>query len=219
MHRYILLVLLVMLLLVGCWQSLPFANHQQVFIYPGFLTHSECDELIRLSESNLQPSKVYSSEEDNTNETHRKSDQCWLKDQAHPIIQKISKKAAEICGKPVENGELLQVVRYPEGGFFNPHYDACVGDKTFCERMNSAKSGGPRYLTLLVYLNDDFSGGETSFPKLRQTIVPKKGTAIAFYNTDAKGNVLWTSIHGGNPVKLGSKWICNKWIRLNRHYQ
>lgn len=215
MHRRILVLLVVGLLIGYLWWWLQPINHQKVLLYPDFLTHSECEELIRLSESNLRPSKVYSYEEDNTNETHRKSDQCWLGDHVHPIIQKISKKAAEICGKPVENGELLQVVRYPEGGFFNPHYDACVGDKKFCERMNSAKAGGPRYLTFLVYLNDDFSGGETSFPKLRQTIVPKKGTAIAFYNTDAKGNVLWSSIHGGNPVQLGNKWICNKWIRLN----
>lgn len=186
-----------------------------LFEYPNFLTDEECDMLIEISQNRLEPSKVYDSQQDNNDQSQRKSDQCWLHDNDHPVIEKISKKAAELSGKPMCNQELLQVVKYPEGGFFNPHYDACVGNKEYCKRMNGV--GGPRYMTLLIYLNDDFSGGETSFPKLNKTAQPQKGKAIVFYNTDQHGKVLNNSMHGGNPVQNGNKWICNKWVRINEY--
>jgi hypothetical protein len=42
----------------------------------------------------------------------------------------------------------------------------------YAEELDGTES---RY-TFLLYLNDDFKGGETAFPKLNKTITPKKGT-------------------------------------------
>jgi hypothetical protein len=77
--------------------------------------------------------------------------------------------------------------------------------------MNGAYQA-QRYLTFLIYLNDDFIGGGTHFPTLKYTTRPKRGLAVLFQNTDSTGNVLPDSLHGGDPVKEGEKWICNKWI-------
>ena len=49
-----------------------------------------------------------------------------------------------------------------------------------------------RFLIMMVYLNDDFEGGETVFPTFDDTIKAKKGSLVIF-------PPLWTYLHRGNP--------------------
>ena len=181
-----------------------------------YLTPLECDAIMRLATPNLEPSLVYNDgKKDAVDKSNRQSDQAWLKNETHPVVMKISQLVAETSGYPMENQEDLQVVRYEPGGFFNPHYDACEGDKSFCERMDG--KSGPRLWTYIIYLNDDFNKGETVFPKLNRKVVPKKGKVVIFQSTDeASGKLIFESLHGGEPVENGNKWICNKWIRSHK---
>ena len=77
------------------------------------------------------------------------------------------------------------LVRYKPGGFYIAHSDA----------------SGPladRYFSLVCYLNDDFEGGETSFPSLGYATRPAAGKAILF---PAR------FIHQAEPVRAGEKMI------------
>jgi prolyl 4-hydroxylase len=188
-------------------------NHALVRIqeFPDFLSAEECDMIISLSGDTLVESTVYTDTSDVVSDGHRKSKQTWLYNKQHELIQNISERVAKLTNTPLANQEPLQVVKYEAGGFFNAHFDACNGDPKFCERLN--KGSGPRRITLLIYLNDDFEGGETFFPNLNYTAQPKKGKAVMFYGTDDNDKLLEGSLHGGNPVKSGVKWVCNKWIR------
>jgi prolyl 4-hydroxylase len=179
---------------------------------PKFLSQEECEALIELSKDRLEPSKVYHGDTDNLDNTHRKSVQCWLDNKVHHLVQSISHRSASITETPSHFQEELQVVKYTTGGFFNPHYDPCHGAPEFCERLNG--NNGPRYITVLIYLNDNFTGGETVFPRIGKTVVPEQGKAIVFYSTTPDGSVISESFHGGNPVISGEKWIANKWIHL-----
>ncbi len=223
-NTYIIIVtvLCVVLLIVNYYQEIyffslrvknKFLKSYDVEELDDFLTPEECDRIMELSTPKLFESKVYSSESDVKDTSHRISQQAWLEDNLDPIIAKISQKTVDVVGKPIQNQELLQVVKYEKGGFFKPHFDACYGNEEHCKRMN--EHGGPRYATLLIYLNDDFEGGETYFPGIDKSIKPKKGKAVLFYDSDANGNVIGESFHGGNPIISGNKWICNKWIRFN----
>ena len=175
-----------------------------------FLTPEECDLFISMTENNLQPSLVYSSSSDNVDEKQRKSEQVWIKRDTNQLSKKLSQRIEQLSSMPIENQEDIQIVKYTEGGFFNPHYDACDGDKEFCKRMEGVS--GPRYMTFLIYLNDDFEGGETVFTKLSRTVKPKKGKVLVFYNTNKNGTLLKDSFHGGNPVTRGNKYIMNVWV-------
>jgi prolyl 4-hydroxylase len=182
---------------------------------PGFLTPEECASMIDLvrQEDSLVPSLVYGSEEDQLSKKKRDSMQAWVPDGRSALVDDISKRVAALTSTPVENQESLQVVRYTKGGFFTPHYDPCSLDKKgACKRMNG--SAGPRMCTVLIYLNDDFEGGHTVFPKIGLSVRPETGKAVVFQGTDAKtGEIIRESLHGGEPVTSGEKWICNKWIR------
>ena len=208
-----------------CYWLYPHSNNIVTFL-PNFLSHDECDRIIQLSnETGLTPSHVYNvenKENDNTNSndkidtSHRKSSQTFLDDTIDPLIQAISNKCSEMLQIPMENAESLQVVKYDKSDYFNKHYDALCQDKT--------KSGinphcrNDRYATILIYLNDDFIGGETYFPELNISVTPKKGNAILFYNTTRVTRELLTkSIHAGKPIQDGTKWICNKWFRHEKY--
>jgi prolyl 4-hydroxylase len=175
-----------------------------------FLTNEECDKIIELSKGNMFSSKVYSQNEDLYDNKTRISQQCWLNDN-DSFIKDISDKVKSYTNTHNNYLEELQVVNYQPGGFFTPHYDACVGNNSYCERMNDK---GPRYLTVLFYLNDNFEGGETIFPKINKLVKPEKGKAIIFQNVDNNGVIITQALHGGEPVKNGEKWIANKWIKL-----
>jgi prolyl 4-hydroxylase len=210
-YGHIMLIIVAILLILFAW---PRQNRLYREI-DNFLTHDECDELIHhATQKGLVPSTVYSADTDNMDKNFRISDQTWLKISECDATRKLAHSVSSISGKPSENFEEFQVVKYGQGGFFTPHYDACDGDESFCKRMNG--NSGQRYMTFLVYLNDDFKGGETVFPKLDGKIEPKKGKALVFFNTDENGNLLRDSLHGGNPVDSGTKWICNVWVRINK---
>lgn len=177
---------------------------------PNFLTHEECNKVIELSNGKLFPSKVYSQNEDLLSNDSRISQQCWLTDD-NPLIKDISERVKQFTNT-IGKQEQLQVVNYPKGGFFSPHYDACEGNEGYCSRMNG--SDGPRLLTVLIYLNDNFEGGETVFPKINKSVKPEKGKAVIFRNVDENGVIITQALHGGEPIKYGEKWIANKWIRI-----
>lgn len=205
------IIILISTLNVHKESYISFPNYQVQEI-PNFLTPEECDIIVQLSEPHLFESRIYSDKQDVLSTESRQSKQCWLKDSDHPIIQKLSQKTAEITNIPITHQEPLQVVSYDKGGYFKPHYDPCDGSETYCERMNS--DAGPRFITLIIYLNDNFQGGETAFPYINQICKPEKGKAVMFYNTDIEGNILKEALHGGVQLTSGSKWICNKWIHL-----
>ena len=178
---------------------------------PHFLTDEECNKIIELTNNKLFPSRIYSDKNDVYSNDSRKSNQTWL-DDSHPVIKQISDRVRQYTKTDNKYQEPLQVVNYPVGGFFRPHYDACEGNKEFCERMDGTY--GPRLFTVLFYLNDNFEGGETVFPKINKSVVAEKGKAVIFRNVNDDGVIIKQALHGGEPIKSGEKWIANKWIRI-----
>ena len=185
-------------------------NNYEIQEIDNFLSPQECELITQLSGDKLFKSRVYSETADVESDV-RDSEQCWLKDDAHELIRQISQRVADITETNIEDQEELQVVKYNPGGYYRPHYDACDYRRENCDRFNGDK--GPRFITFIIYLNDDFEGGETHFPNINKSIVPKKGKAAIFYDTDENGEVLDKALHGGLDVSNGTKWICNKWIR------
>ena len=68
-------------------------------------------------------------------------------------------------------------------------------------------------LTVLVWLNEGYGGGETAFPELGLTIEPGMGDALIFQNVDAGGRPDPRTRHAGLPVTHGEKWLASRWIR------
>jgi len=207
----LIIIIVIIIILLTIFLIINSKNEYTFQEIPHFLTNEECDYLISYSKPLLTNSHVYDENDDLDKPVDRISKQCWL-DNNIDIVKNISEKVSNITKTNIKHQELLQVVRYEEGGHFKEHYDACDGSPDYCKRMNSFI--GPRYITVLIYLNDNYNGGETTFPIINKLIKPEKGKAVIFYNVYDDGTIIPESLHQGNKIKNGHKWIANKWIRL-----
>jgi prolyl 4-hydroxylase len=107
---------------------------------------------------------------------------------------------------PTELCEELQVVRYVPGGFYIPHYDSCCDGSQAC--ANFKEHAGQRTRTIIIGLNEGYTGGRTVFPNLgKRYKVPFCG-ALEFYPSCDPA-----ALHGGQEVRSGEKWIVNVWVR------
>jgi prolyl 4-hydroxylase len=100
--------------------------------------------------------------------------------------------------------ELLQIVRYDQGGFFIEHYDA-----------GGIGNVSSRLYTFLIYLNNVEEGGETTFTKINEIIKPEKGSCVIFKST-INDIILNKSAHKAEIVKVGYKCICTKWVHSRK---
>ena len=82
--------------------------------------------------------------------------------------------------------EMFRFYKYEVGQRFKRHIDG-----SFIRNDEEAS-----YFTFMIYLNDDFDGGETTFQF--EKIKPKKGTALVFYHGMK---------HSGEEVKSGIKYV------------
>jgi len=72
---------------------------------------------------------------------------------------------------------------------------------------------GQRIATVLIYLNEDYAGGETAFPKLGLNFRGATGDALFFTNVDRSGRADPLTLHAGTPPTSGEKWVLSQWIR------
>ncbi len=118
-------------------------------------------------------------------------------------------KMFDIDGKHCESA---QVVRYGPTQQYKAHFDA------FPFRVDhfphDLREKGQRYYTGLLYLSDDFTGGQTEFPKLGIKVTPKMGRMVIWQNIVMGGNSPHPrSLHAGMPVIKGEKWAVTFWFR------
>ncbi len=107
--------------------------------------------------------------------------------------------------------ELTKVLHYAVGQRFAPHFDFIdPATKGFAGELEAR---GQRLATFLVYLNDDYEGGETEFPALGLRHRGRRGDALLFANVDLAGNPDRRTLHAGLPPTRGEKWVLSQWIR------
>ena len=180
-------------------------------LYPRFLTMEECDHLVELGKVRLQPSTVLSSRPGES-ELHRArtSSGGFIGRKETLTVEIIEERIAAVVGVPATHGEGMQVLRYEPGQLYEPHYDWFGVSDAHASWIGAS---GQRTHTVVLYLNDDFQEGETSFPFLSYGVKPKKGMALVFGNTLPDGTPEQMALHGGSPPTEGTKFVATKWIR------
>ncbi|MGN6327440.1 MAG: 2OG-Fe(II) oxygenase [Rhodanobacter sp.] len=187
-----------------------------VAVLDAVLSDAECDELIRRSADKLQRSTTVDPVHGGYEViAARSSEGTFFPVNADDFIARLDRRLAGLMNCPVENGEGLQVLHYGEGGEYQPHFDYFTPGDPGSEAQMVV--GGQRVSTLLIYLNDVAQGGATVFPRLGLRVAPKKGMAVYFEYSNREGQVDPLTLHGGEPVEKGEKWIITKWMRQRRY--
>ena len=171
--------------------------------FPNLLQKSLCDDIIKLASQRLEIAQTVGEQIDG----YRTAEYCWLGDISSPALEWIQEFVSNVIGYPIENQEDIHIVKYKVGGEYKIHHD--FFEETDKENLSR---GGNRTHSFLIYLNDDFEGGETEFPRLDLKIKPKTGSGLCWVNkTD--GINFEESEHAGLPVTKGEKWILIIWNR------
>lgn len=182
----------------------------QVILFGDFLAKHECDRLIEAASLRLQRSMTADQRTGADRiDAIRTSRGMFFQRGENPTVAAIESRIERLLRWPVDRGEGIQVLHYRPGDRYEPHYDyfdpLAAGGPALLER------GGQRRGTLLMYLREPERGGDTCFPQLGLRFAAKRGCALFFaYDRPLPAS---RTLHGGDPVLAGEKWVATKWLR------
>ncbi|MDY8137756.1 2OG-Fe(II) oxygenase [Aquimarina sp. 2201CG5-10] len=177
--------------------------HPEVFLIKDFLSKEKCDHFIEKGELvSFEEAKVnVGGQRQVINKGIRNNQRVLFFD--HQLERSIWKKIQSVV-PPVFEGhtsyglnEMFRIYKYKPGQRFKMHRDGS-------HRKNEKERS---FFSFLIYLNNDFEGGETYFEK-GITIMPKTGDALLFHHPLR---------HEGKPIISGTKYVLRTDImyRLN----
>ncbi len=180
---------------------------------PGFLQSEQCLKLIRHGQQGCKPSihlDMSSGQALATPEKRRSKTQV-----IHPENKEVSgiiQRIANVLCTTASKAEPANVICYETGGFFSEHMDAyspihfAMANYSSSNRLTDLMSAGNRTWTALIYLNHDFKGGCTLFPRLGISLMPEMGTLICWKNSNNSAPIM-NSLHSGSVVERGEKHV------------
>lgn len=127
------------------------------------------------------------------------------------VLMLLRNRIANSVGLPVQSLESTSLLHYAPGEEFAPHYDFL--DTSVPGFAREVGTKGQRVATFLVYLNYDYTGGETEFPLLGISFKGARGDALLFWNVDRSGEGDPRTRHAGKPPASGEKWVLSQWLR------
>jgi prolyl 4-hydroxylase len=188
----------------------------RIVLFGNLLSDEECEEMIALSRGKLERSSVVNNETGAYDiHPHRTSSGTYFNRGENDLIRRLEVRIADLVQYPLENGEPIQILHYEPGGEYKPHFD--YFDPKHPGNEQVLKQGGQRIATLIMYLNTVEAGGSTVFPEIGIDVLPRRGNAVYFAYCTEDGALDARTLHGGNPVGAGEKWIATKWFRRERY--
>jgi len=176
-------------------------------------TPNEMEYVIHCYKKHLEPTTVYSHSDKklDIDKQIRDASGYFISDN-NPIVERFKNITSAITGVPVSHQERPNFIKYKKAGFYKTHFDGFSNDEGGRIKMGA---WGQRMFSSILYLNDDFEGGETFFPKIEKTIKPSPGKIYIWRNASDDLKLDPKSLHGGHPVNSGVKYIIVIWTRSN----
>jgi hypothetical protein len=126
----------------------------------------------------------------------------------------IQSRIGAAIGVPLSVMEAFAVLNYRPGEQASDHFDYL--DPAIPAYAEEIGRVGQRIATVLLYLNEDYEGGETAFPELGLQHRGRTGEALAFFSVDAAGGCDPRTLHAGLPPNRGEKWVLSQFVRDRR---
>lgn len=184
--------------------------HDDIFLWKNIIDKKDCKEIIQIAEQFGTWEKSITS---GNLEDYRKSQVVYLTNiygqnsylyWAHNIIGYGIKRVIEEMFSfyklndnehsiYISNDEGFQLLRYEKGDYYKLHVD------NGGEKVN-------RILSVLIYLNDDYDGGETYFTRQNVKVKGKTGDILVFPSN-------YCYHHSAEEVKEGTKYSVVTWFR------
>ena len=175
-----------------------------IIIQPNIIPPQHIQQILQLTNQSTSNATVGHAEEGKIELTTRKTE--WYPI-PYPMLQNLN-SAIMSCyhsymepkyHAKIKNIEPTQFLSYPVGGHYIEHNDSETFENGEWKRIAN------RDISILFYLNDNYTGGELEFTTLGLTIKPKTGMMIAFpsYKEFA---------HKVHPVISGTRYSLVSWL-------
>ena len=180
-------------------------------IVPDFLGADECRAMVEFAgRCHSERLKVFDADRSTPDNTVMKVDDGRVTERVdlgekREVLNRWVRRALEERIAP-ESGrrfawfERPQMLKYNPGGFYKAHADS---DYFLPDRKVWQKTLD-RDVSLLIYLNEDFTGGELHFQNFGFTLRPRAGMLVHF-PSDAR------YMHAAQPVKSGVRYAVVSW--------
>jgi prolyl 4-hydroxylase len=184
-----------------------------VRVFPQFVTDSVCAWLIEQARPNLKRALIYDPVGGKDIADHMRTNSAAGFDLIHAdVVQAaVQWRMSVAVGVPIAHLEGPTVLHYAIGEQITNHYDFV--NPRIQNYQAEIEKRGQRIVTFLVYLNDDYEGGETDFPNLGLRYHGAKGNGIFFTNALPNGEPDLRMVHAGLPPKDNEKWLMSQFIR------
>ena len=205
---------------VASWANVPAAvalhDDPDIRLFPSFVHDEVCAWLIERSRGRLTRALVYDvgTKQNVASEARTNSAAGFNLMETDLVHLMVQTRMAFATGLPLVNMEGATVLHYDVGEQIANHYDFI--DPATPGYEEEVRVRGERIVTFLVYLNDDYDGGETDFPRLGVCYKGRRGEGLYFANALPSGAPDLRSWHAGRPPLRGEKWILSQFIRNRR---
>lgn len=134
------------------------SDEPKAYLYHGFLSPEEAAHLVKIGEPHLKRStvvggKTEKGEDSGLTDDVRTSHGTFIPKEYDDVVYAVEKRVEQYSQISYENQEQLQLLRYHVGEQYKDHMDGLFSE-----------NGGKRIATVLMFLHEPDSGGETSFP-------------------------------------------------------
>ena len=186
--------------------------HENVYQVPQLAPRPVCRWLTGRARGHLQPALVYDSVT-RSNSVHdmRTNTMAAFHYGSMDVVQYLLKaRMSRACGYPMQHFEMPTILNYQVGQQIKPHFDFI--DSQAADYDAQIREHGQRMITFLLYLNDEYEGGETTFPELGIVNKGVAGDGIFFINAYPDLKPDRRMRHTGSPPTKGEKWIVTQFI-------
>jgi prolyl 4-hydroxylase len=202
---------------IATWAQPPavrvVSESPSIRVCEGFASAGECEWLIALARHGLKRAMIYRRDAAGyvPSDTRTNTEADYLIGNSDIVLKLIEARIGKAVGVETRYFEVAKLLHYEPGQQFRPHCD--FQEPTTPALREEVELRGQRVATVLVYLNDDYGGGETDFPRTGFRFKGARGDALLFSNVRPDGSLDYDTLHAGLPPTSGMKWVLSQWIR------
>lgn len=195
-----------------------FAERPRIFTVDEFVSRGECAHLMTLASQNFKPADALTSDilsQENLAFTgHMSALKTVLCD---AVVRQVERRVAAVFGLPASHVEPLTVLRYQGGERYAPHVDYFDAPRVADNALKGDRAG-QRTASFLVYLRPAEAGGETHYLEIGKKVPARSRMALCHYNCLPSGEPDPATLHTGEPVQRGEKWLARTTLRERPFY-
>lgn len=189
-----------------------------IFTLEEFVSESECAQLLAAGGQDMQSAATGVQDRLSGEQTAFTGKMAAFTATDYDVVMRcVERRIAECFDVPPNKVEPLSVLRYGAGNRYAAHVDYFDATRLDYNRSIGDHSG-QRIASFLVYLRAPEQGGETSYMDLGIDVAGRPRMALCHWNLLDDGSPDPRTLHRGNPVARGEKWLARTTIREQALY-